>query len=276
MQPQRTPHSGASQQQQQQQQQQQREQQHREQQQQQARERHHHQQQQAAQEHAQAQRRASHQAAAAAAAQSQQQTPQIPPPPPPLSQHPGQIPQQLGGISGQHPRALQPQLMSHDRRRDVYVIDPAIQQHPQHPGFPIPQHVPSGLPAEGQGMPLPVPGGGMMPGPSGGMMMPPQLHHPPPQMPLGRPLGQQALPPMPNISFDTIAPLPTSADIKPPPSPSEPTLTLLPEDQRAIGHGARRPFQPRRRSRACDACRTRKTKVRGNTRTAVPIGSSNC
>ncbi|PUU81746.1 hypothetical protein B9Z19DRAFT_574158 [Tuber borchii] len=38
-------------------------------------------------------------------------------------------------------------------------------------------------------------------------------------------------------------------------------LTLLPEVQ-ATGRpaGSRRPFQRRRRSRACDACRTRKTK----------------
>ena len=40
-------------------------------------------------------------------------------------------------------------------------------------------------------------------------------------------------------------------------------LTLLPEVQ-ATGRpaGSRRPFQRRRRSRACDACRARKTKVR--------------
>lgn len=41
------------------------------------------------------------------------------------------------------------------------------------------------------------------------------------------------------------------------------SLTLLPEVQ-ATGRpiGSKRPFQRRRRSRACDACRARKTKVR--------------
>lgn len=40
------------------------------------------------------------------------------------------------------------------------------------------------------------------------------------------------------------------------------TLTLLPEGQRVAGiHSRRRVFQSRRRSRACDACRLRKTKV---------------
>lgn len=43
----------------------------------------------------------------------------------------------------------------------------------------------------------------------------------------------------------------------------EDSLTLLPEVQ-ATGRpvGSKRPFQRRRRSRACDACRARKTKVR--------------
>jgi hypothetical protein len=54
-----------------------------------------------------------------------------------------------------------------------------------------------------------------------------------------------------------------------PPSPSKPlspppsdTLVLLPEVV-ATGRptGTKRPFQRRRRSRACDACRARKTKV---------------
>lgn len=48
------------------------------------------------------------------------------------------------------------------------------------------------------------------------------------------------------------------------PSPEEgDALTLLPEVQ-ATGRpvGTKRPFQRRRRSRACDACRARKTKVR--------------
>lgn len=53
-------------------------------------------------------------------------------------------------------------------------------------------------------------------------------------------------------------------DISTRPSPEgDDALTLLPEVQ-ATGRpvGSRRPFQRRRRSRACDACRARKTKVR--------------
>lgn len=53
-------------------------------------------------------------------------------------------------------------------------------------------------------------------------------------------------------------------DISTLPSPEgDDALTLLPEVQ-ATGRpaGSRRPFQRRRRSRACDACRARKTKVR--------------
>lgn len=52
-------------------------------------------------------------------------------------------------------------------------------------------------------------------------------------------------------------------DISTLPSPEgDDALTLLPEVQ-ATGRpvGSRRPFQRRRRSRACDACRARKTKV---------------
>lgn len=46
------------------------------------------------------------------------------------------------------------------------------------------------------------------------------------------------------------------------PSSAEDGLVLLPEVQ-AKGRpaGSKRPFQRRRRSRACDACRARKTKV---------------
>ena len=39
-------------------------------------------------------------------------------------------------------------------------------------------------------------------------------------------------------------------------------LTVVPEQRRQKGASTRRAFQPRRRSRACDQCRTRKTKVR--------------
>ena len=38
-------------------------------------------------------------------------------------------------------------------------------------------------------------------------------------------------------------------------------LRVLPEQKRPRGVTTRRAFQPRRRSRACDQCRTRKTKV---------------
>lgn len=57
---------------------------------------------------------------------------------------------------------------------------------------------------------------------------------------------------------------PREMDISALPSPEgDDALTLLPEVQ-ATGRpvGSKRPFQRRRRSRACDACRARKTKVR--------------
>lgn len=46
-------------------------------------------------------------------------------------------------------------------------------------------------------------------------------------------------------------------------------LTVVPEQKRQKGVSTRRAFQPRRRSRACDQCRTRKTKVR--TPMLIPI-----
>lgn len=46
-------------------------------------------------------------------------------------------------------------------------------------------------------------------------------------------------------------------------------LTVVPDEKRHKGPGTRRAFQPRRRSRACDQCRTRKTKVRRECRILV-------
>lgn len=203
--------------------------------------------------------------------------------PPQSSQSSQQIPQQNIQIQG----PPQPGTLQHsqpdDRRRGTYLIDPTIGGTP-HPGsspmdyrqvphqIPLSQGIPAGMPQPGTIHPgetnfmphLPVP-----------MMMNPGLQQPPPMshigsrsapLPPGQPPLQSTLPPMPTIAFNALPPLPSQ--IKTPERNRSPietgdsALTLLPEEQRAIGHGARRPFQPRRRSRACDACRTRKTKVR--------------